>query len=96
MKNEFLPVGSVVLLNDATKPVVIIGYSVVEEGSRRLWDYLGCAYPVGVLGKDKNLLFQKEQVYKIISKGYEDDECRKFLDIMNEQYDQIKKEFGMK
>ena len=62
MTNDFLPVGSVVLLKEATRPIVVIGYSVVEQGSKKLWDYLGCAYPVGVIGTDKNLLFQREQL----------------------------------
>ena len=95
MENNFLPVGSVVLLKDAKRPVVIIGFSVIEKGERKVWDYLGCAYPVGVVGTDKNLLFQRNQIEKIISKGYEDEECKKFLKMMQEQYDEIKKEYGM-
>ena len=95
MKNSFLPVGSVVLLKDAKRPVVIIGFSVIEKGERKVWDYLGCAYPVGVVGTDKNLLFQRNQIEKIISKGYEDEECKKFLKMMQEQYEEIKKEYGM-
>lgn len=95
MESEFLPVGSVVLLNDATRPVVVIGFSVVEKGERKVWDYLGCAYPVGVVGTDNNLLFQRNQIEKVISRGYEDDECKKFLKMMNNQYEELKKEFGM-
>ena len=96
MKNDFLPVGSVVLLKEATRPIVVIGYSVVEQGSKKLWDYLGCAYPVGVIGTDKNLLFQREQIEKVISVGYEDDECKEFLNSLNKEYDKIKVEYGMK
>ena len=95
MENNFLPVGSVVLLKDAKRPVVIIGFSVIEKGERKVWDYLGCAYPVGVVGTDKNLLFQSKQIEKIISKGYEDEECKKYLKMMQEQYEEIKKEYGM-
>ncbi len=96
MTNDFLPVGSVVLLKEATRPIVVIGYSVVEQGSKKLWDYLGCAYPVGVIGTDKNLLFQREQIEKVISVGYEDDECKEFLNSLNKEYDKIKVEYGMK
>ena len=96
MTNDFLPVGSVVLLKEATRPIVIIGYSVVEQGSKKLWDYLGCAYPVGVIGTDKNLLFQREQIEKVISVGYEDDECKEFLSSLNREYDKVKVEYGMK
>ena len=63
MENNFLPVGSVVLLKDAKRPVVIIGFSVIEKGERKVWDYLGCAYPVGVVGTDKNLLFHRKNYF---------------------------------
>lgn len=96
MGKEFLPVGSVVLLKEATRPIVVIGYSVVEQGSKKLWDYLGCVYPIGVVGTDKNLLFQREQIEKVISVGYEDDECKEFLNSLNKEYDKIKVEYGMK
>lgn len=95
MKIEFLPVGSVVVLKDATNPVVIIGYSVVEHGESKLWDYMGCAYPIGVVGTDKSLLFQGNQIEKILFRGYEDESCKEFLNLMNEQYDKIKNEYGM-
>lgn len=40
MEHSFLPVGSVVLLKEASRPVIIIGYTVVEEGSNEICDYL--------------------------------------------------------
>ena len=58
MSNDFLPIGSVVMLKNASRAILIIGYTVVEEGKKnKIWDYLGCAYPFGVIGSDKNLLF---------------------------------------
>ena len=57
MEKEFLPLGSIVLLKDAKRYLVVIGYAVVEEGGQEVWDYLGCAYPIGVISPDKNLLF---------------------------------------
>ena len=72
--HKFLPVGSVVLLKGATQGVVVIGYNIVEEGSKDVWDYLGCAYPIGVLSSDKNLLFNREQIEKVLFTGYMDEE----------------------
>ena len=95
MEKEFLPVGSVVLLKEAKRPVVVIGFSVVEKGEKKVWDYLGCAYPIGVVGTDKNLLFQRDQIEKVISRGYEDEDCKKFLKQMGSQYEEIKKSLGM-
>lgn len=88
--NDYLPVGSVVLLKDATKKIVIIGYSVVEEGSTEVWDYLGCVYPIGVIGMDKNLLFNKEQIDKVVFTGYSDEEGDIFMSQLKESMDSFK------
>ena len=91
MNNKFLPLGSVVLLKDANRPLVIIGYTVVEEGNNRVWDYLGCAYPVGVIGNDKNLLFQKQQIEKVLFIGFSNEEGKQFLTELDTTIEEIKK-----
>ncbi len=89
-QEEYLPVGSVVLLKEAERPVVVIGYSVIEENSQEVWDYLGCAYPVGVLSSDKNLLFQKNQIEKVYYRGYCDQECQQFLDLLKQDMEKVR------
>ena len=56
---EFLPVGSVVLLKDAKKPLIIIGHSALE-GNNKIWDYIGAIYPFG-----------RKKVFTIIRREYE-------------------------
>jgi hypothetical protein len=90
MENRFLPLGSVVLLKDAQRPIVIIGYTVVEEGSTDIWDYLGCAYPIGVIDPSKNLLFQRNQIAQVLHTGYTDDDGNKFLDQLTDNVSKIK------
>ena len=75
---EVLPLGTVVLLKDATRYVVVIGYSMIEHGEKKVWDYLGCPYPVGVVSSDSNLLFDKEQIDKIVHRGFSDEEGEEF------------------
>ena len=87
---EFLPVGTVVLLKGATRPVVIIGFTTKEEGKEEIWDYLGCAYPFGVMGQDQNLLFQRKDIEKVIFKGYVDEEGSNFLKLIEESLKKIK------
>ena len=87
---HLLPVGSVVLLEEATRYVVIIGYAPVEEGSDKVWDYLGCAYPIGVIGTDKNLLFNRDKIEKIIYTGFVDDEGTKFISTLEKEMEKIK------
>ena len=46
MNKEFLPIGSVCLLKDAKKKVMITGFCVKgNETGDRVFDYLGCIYP---------------------------------------------------
>jgi hypothetical protein len=85
---EFLPVGSVVLLKDAKKPLIIIGHSALE-GNNKIWDYIGAIYPFGMMGEEKNLLFQRDQIEKVIFKGYEDEEGRKYLQLLEESMNKI-------
>lgn len=88
---EFLPVGSVVLLKEATRKVVVIGYAVIEKGSTEVWDYLGCAYPVGVISSDSNLLFNKEQIDEVVSVGYSDEEGKNFIKSLENNLRMFKK-----
>ena len=86
---EFLPVGSVVLLKNATRPVVILGFTTKEEESDEIWDYIGCAYPYGVIGSDKNLLFQRGEIEKVLFKGYSDEEGNQYLRLIEESMRQL-------
>lgn len=74
MNKELLPLGTVVLLKEAKRNIVIIGYSMFEHGTNKVWDYLGCAYPIGVVNSDTNLLFDAVQIDKVIFKGFSDQE----------------------
>lgn len=80
--DEFLPIGSVVLLKEATRKIVIIGFAGMEERSKKMWDYIGCAYPIGMVSSEKNLLFNKDQIEKVVSVGYSDDEDKKFRSVL--------------
>lgn len=79
MKEKFLPIGTVVLLNDATKRIMITGYcSSVPEDANKLYDYVGCLFPEGNLAGDQVALFDHSQIGTIVYNGLEDDEFNKF------------------
>lgn len=79
IKEKYLPLGTVVLLKNAKKRLVIIGYAGVSpETGKKVFDYMGCLYPEGMLSSDKNLLFDHEQIDKIIFEGYTDEEDKAF------------------
>jgi len=74
--NGLLPIGSVVLLKNSTKRVMIIGVVQASAGAsgRRVYDYCGCFFPEGYLSADKNFLFNTDQIERLYAMGYQDDE----------------------
>lgn len=81
-REEFLPLGTVVLLDGATRKLVIIGFAAIEKGNTKIWDYIGCAYPVGIVSNDSTLLFDRNQIAKVVSIGYSDDEDKEFREML--------------
>lgn len=78
---KYLPIGSVVMLKNASKMVMVIGFvSKGKETGDKIFDYIGCLYPEGVLSSDKNLLFDHNQIDKIYYLGYSNLEERQFKD----------------
>ena len=71
-----LPIGSVVLLKNSQKRVMIIGVcqKSIGEAEEQLWDYAGCVYPEGYMGPDKSFLFNNDQIERIYALGYQDEE----------------------
>ena len=73
MKIEgLLPIGSVVLLKGGNHRVMITGYAQkMVNREDAIYDYVACPYPEGFIGPDQNYLFDREQVEKIHSIGYQ-------------------------
>ena len=78
MNNKFLPIGSVVMLKQATKRVMIIGYKVSNDGIN-IYDYSACLYPEGLLSQENILCFNHEDIDKIYNIGYSDIEQQNFI-----------------
>lgn len=85
-----LPIGTVVLLKNSTKRIMIIGVlqRQIKESESIIWDYSGCLYPEGYMGGDKNFLFNTDQIEKIFAIGYQDQEQFEF----KEKIDQLRYE----
>ena len=80
---KYLPLGSVVLLKDAKKRVMVIGYAVtVPNTGDKVWDYIGCLYPEGTITPEKNLLFDHKDIARIYAIGYSDDEQKSFIRVL--------------
>ncbi len=80
MLDGLLPIGTVVLLENSSKRVMIIGLlqKQIKEGEDIVWDYSGCYYPEGYMGPDRTFLFNNNQIEKIFAVGYQDEEQFEF------------------
>ncbi len=76
---EFLPLGSVVLLKEATKKIMIVGFLTSRmNDENKVYDYAGCLFPEGILSSDESLLFNEEDIQEVVARGYENEETKEF------------------
>lgn len=84
---KFLPIGTVVMLKEGTKRVMITGFcSAAEEDPNKVWDYTGCPYPEGYISSNQTCLFDHSQINKVYYTGLKDDEEEK---LFKEQLDKL-------
>ena len=79
---KYLPIGTVVLLKGGRKRIVIVGFLVISKDDNKLYDYGGVLYPEGFISSDRTLLFNHDQIDKVYYVGLEDDESKKFIDLL--------------
>lgn len=80
---KFLPIGSVVLLKESQKRIMIVGVKQKQANSDKVWDYSACLYPEGILDPDKLFLFDAEQIERLYFVGLQDGERLAFLNKLN-------------
>ena len=89
--NGLLPIGSVVLLKNSNKRVMISGVAQVSaENENDVFDYIGVLYPEGYMGMDKNYLFNADQIEKLYFLGFQDDEGLQFKEKADELLNQVR------
>lgn len=80
---KFLPIGSVVLLKDSQKRIMIVGVKQKQADSDKVWDYSACLYPEGILDPDRLFLFDSDQIERLYFVGLQDGEGLAFLERLN-------------
>jgi len=79
MNSQLFPIGSIVILKEGTKKLMIFGRKQqVETDEVRKFDYMGCPYPEGYMNPDFTYLFNHDDIQEVVSTGYEDQEERTF------------------
>lgn len=77
---DFLPIGSIVLLKDGEKRLMINGIMQTDMGgTRKNYDYMGVLYPEGHIGEGFQYLFNHEDINEVLFRGFEDAERDEFL-----------------
>ncbi|MEE8815579.1 MAG: DUF4176 domain-containing protein [Lachnospiraceae bacterium] len=90
--SEYLPIGSVVELQDSENRVMVIGYlslpRSMQENGTTVFDYCGVPFPQGYIADDAILSFNADQIVDVLAYGYRDievDELYARIDAILEQ-----------
>ncbi len=98
MKEKFLPIGTIVMLKNGTKEVMITSYlvfskeAVAKKEKVQMFEYGGCPYPEGIIDSNTSLVFNHDQIEKIVHMGYVNDKYQEIAKALNEQYQTIKEQ----
>ena len=87
---ELLPIGSVVLLKDATKSLMIIGTMQIDDSGTK-YDYISCVFPEGYINADTFFLFNHEDIEKVHFVGCINAESQTYIQsLRNEEFMRFK------
>lgn len=70
MRNDLLPIGSVIALKGAQKKLMIIGLSMQRDGDDKVYDYVGVPFPEGYVSSDLMLLFMHDDIESVDYLGF--------------------------
>jgi hypothetical protein len=74
MSEKYLPIGSVVLLKEGKKRLMIYGRRQRDTATNKDFDYLGCLYPEGNVDKKFSFMFNHRDIAQIFHRGCDDAE----------------------
>ena len=90
VEGKYLPIGTILLLKNATKNVMITGFaSMSPETGEEIFDYSGCPYPEGFLNYNEVCVFNHDQIDKVIFQGYADEQEDNFKKLLVEQLQEL-------
>lgn len=92
MWNGILPVGSVVLLKESTRKLMIIGYCMQRESDKKLFDYSGVLYPDGFETVQTMYLFNRDQIERVYYVGYFDAKTEETLPSIEESIKNLREQ----
>ncbi|MBO5138589.1 MAG: DUF4176 domain-containing protein [Bacilli bacterium] len=97
MDNEYLPIGSVVMLNGGKKRLMVIGFCSMANGDdNTIYDYSGCLYPEGLLNSNEVFLFNNSQIEEIFFRGLDDEEEKIFKENLSNNMNGVEQDTFIK
>lgn len=81
---EYLPIGSVVILVDGEKSLMIYGRKQIHSETSEVLDYVACLYPEGNLDEEHIYLFNHDSIGEVLFRGYVNDKEFEFLKLLDE------------
>ncbi|KNY26145.1 DUF4176 domain-containing protein [Pseudobacteroides cellulosolvens] len=88
---ELLPIGSVVLLKNGTKRLMICGRIQAKVDDDTLYDYCACYFPEGIINPRELFLFNNEDIDTVYFVGLQDVEEFEFRDYIKKKLEEIQK-----
>ncbi len=93
MIKDLLPIGSVVLLRNGVKKLMIMGVKTINTDTpETVYDYLGVLFPEGYLGDEGNFMFNHEDITDVVFRGYDNPERHDFIHLLEQAYEREKDE----
>lgn len=86
---DLLPIGSVVLLKDGEKRLMIYGIKQFNEEKNQSYDYVGCLYPEGNVSPQYNYVFNHVDIKRIYFVGFVDAELELFRKNLKEDEEHL-------
>lgn len=72
MYKDLLPVGSVVLLKDGKKRLMICGRIQTKAGEDTIYDYSSCYFPEGIISSENVFFFNRDAIERVFFIGCQD------------------------
>ncbi|MBR4618626.1 MAG: DUF4176 domain-containing protein [Bacilli bacterium] len=92
MKENYLPLGSVIKLKNSNKSLMIIGYGLCTKNKddKKYYDYSVCTWPEGTIELDKMILCNQEDIETVIFEGYKNEESNKWIETITPALNNLK------
>lgn len=93
MKDKFLPIGTVVLLEGGEKKLMITSYLIFGPGEgkgKKVFDYGACTYPEGVIDSSHAVGFNHSDIKEIVFVGHQDQDQVNLNNLLKQSADEIK------